>query len=396
MRILVIPHQMSMGGSQINAIELAAKVRDMGHHVVLYAPHGVLDPLVDEVGVPRIVKRTDADLSPGSVRRLVDIVRRERIDLIHAYEWGPSLEATFGPHLRFGVPVLMTVLSMVVDDFLPRHLPMTLSTREMVDQRRAVHERVLLTEPPIDTDLNTAGDRAAARAVFGFEDDEIVVTTVCRLTSDLEKLEGTLVALDVLGRLAHDRRVTMVIVGDGTGLDEVRRRADIVNADHGRTVIHVTGQLLDPRPAYDAADVMIGMGSSALKGLAFGKPLVVQGEGGYWKLLTPDTVDEFLYAGWFGRGGRGAADFEPEIVRVLDDRALRTELGVYGLELARRRYSLTVLASALESMYEDVLSSAPGREPRALARSAREVAKFLAYRVVHPSPVASSADGRTA
>lgn len=384
MRILVVPHTLSMGGSQINAVEFAGKLRDRGHHVVLYAPHGVLDSLVDEIGVPRILKDADADVRPASIARMIDIVRSENIDLVHAYEWGPSIEATLGPHMLLGVPVLMTVLSMVVDDFLPRHLPMTLSTQEMVDERSMLHDKVYLTEPPIDTDLNTPSDKPGARAVFGFTDDEIVVSTVCRLTSDLEKLEGTLVAIDVIGRLAVDRPVVLLVVGDGPGLHEVHRRADSINESVGRRVIVVTGQMMDPRPAYDCSDIMIGMGSSALKGLAFGKPLVVQGEGGFWKLLTPDTLPEFHYSGWFGRGGRGAEDFEPAVLRVLDNAELRAELGEFGLEQARSRYSLDVLTDNLEDICERVIAEAPGREPAAIARFVVETSKFGLYKALHP------------
>ena len=88
--------------------------------------------------------------------------------------------------------------------------------------------------------------------------------------------------------------------------------------DVGRDVVLVTGALLDPRPAYAAADIVIGMGSSALKGMAFGKPLVVQGEQGFWKLLEPATLPIFLAQGFLprwnpGRSARGAdpADLGP-------------------------------------------------------------------------------------
>ena len=47
----------------------------------------------------------------------------------------------------------------------------------------------------------------------------------------------------------------------------------------GRQVVLLTGEIADPRPAYAAADVVVGQGGSALRGMAFGKPLVVVGEG---------------------------------------------------------------------------------------------------------------------
>ena len=39
----------------------------------------------------------------------------------------------------------------------------------------------------------------------------------------------------------------------------------------GRTVISFAGMLVDPRAAYSAADIVVGMGSSALRAMAFAK-----------------------------------------------------------------------------------------------------------------------------
>ena len=35
MRVLVYPHSMEIGGSQLNAVELGGAVRDLGHDVVV-------------------------------------------------------------------------------------------------------------------------------------------------------------------------------------------------------------------------------------------------------------------------------------------------------------------------------------------------------------------------
>ena len=40
MRIVVYPHRLEIGGSQINAIELAAAVRDLGHEVIVFGQPG--------------------------------------------------------------------------------------------------------------------------------------------------------------------------------------------------------------------------------------------------------------------------------------------------------------------------------------------------------------------
>ena len=54
MKILVYPHAMELGGSQLNAIELAAAVRDLGHQVAIIGEDGALARRVEELGLERV------------------------------------------------------------------------------------------------------------------------------------------------------------------------------------------------------------------------------------------------------------------------------------------------------------------------------------------------------
>jgi L-malate glycosyltransferase len=143
----------------------------------------------------------------------------------------------------------------------------------------------------------------------------------------------------------------LVIVGDGPARDEIERRASRGNAVAGRRAVSLTGFMDDPRPAYAAADVVLGMGGSALRDMAFGKPLIVQGELGFWKLCTPETVEEFLEAGWFGLGNlaiagdetgiaAGAEQLRAELEPLINDQALRNDLGRFGRTLIEARFNL--------------------------------------------------------
>jgi hypothetical protein len=120
----------------------------------------------------------------------------------------------------------------------------------------------------------------------------------------------------------------------------------------------LTGELADPRPAYAAADVVLGMGGSAIRALAFGKPLVVQGEGAFWALLTPETAGTFLHQGWYGVGdGR---DSHQRLGAVLDrlagDPDLRVALGRFGRRLAVDRFSLEAAARVQTEVYREALA----------------------------------------
>jgi len=90
--------------------------------------------------------------------------------------------------------------------------------------------------------------------------------------------------------------------------------------------------------------VVLGMGGSALRGLSFGKPLVVQGERGFWELLTPETLDRFLWQGWYGVGSGTEAGRENLISILgflLDNEQERAQLEVDVCTLhVDRRYAI--------------------------------------------------------
>jgi len=180
---------------------------------------------------------------------------------------------------------------------------------------------------------------------------------VCRLVSAL-KLEGLLAACDAVGELAASGiKVQLAVVGDGPARPAVEQAAAAANTRAGHRVVALAGQLGDPRPAYAAADVILGMGGSALRGLAFGKPLIVQGERGFWELLTPDSVHMFLRQGWYGLGidtdGRiaGAARLVKILRGLLNDPSAQARLGDYGRTLAVERFGLSRAAAIQEEVY---------------------------------------------
>lgn len=364
MRVLVCPAMMEIGGSQLNAIELAAAVRDLGHDVVVYGPPGVLVERVLASGLEHVVApRENAWPTRAGTAALRRLVRDRAIDVIHAYEWGPAVDAALGPHLVAGVPLVVTVLSMSVPDVVPREVPLVVGTADLVAGATGRRGPTLLMEPPIDTRSNAPGAEAQARAALGLQPDDVVLTVVGRLVDDLGKLPGVLDAIAVADQLA-DRGVRLVVAGGGPGLTAVRQAAEVVNDRRGHRVVVVTGPLLDPRDAYAAADVVLGMGSSALKGMAFGKPLVVQGAEGFWRRMDPTTVDEFLAQGWWGVGGRGRSDLLDALLPLLEDQGLRERLGAVGRALVQERFSLERASRWLVDLYERAVDERPSASRR--------------------------------
>ena len=72
------------------------------------------------------------------------LARRKRLDLIHAYEWPPCLDAYYGAHLLLGVPLLCTVLSMSVSPLVPSSVPLIMGTDALGDEARRDARRARL------------------------------------------------------------------------------------------------------------------------------------------------------------------------------------------------------------------------------------------------------------
>ena len=380
MRVLVYPHSMEIGGSQLNAVELGGAVRDLGHEVLVMSEPGPLVDVVHSLGLEHLpIPMRRRRPSPEVVGSLIAQVRRRGVDVVHGHEWPPALEAYLGPGLRLGVPAVATVMSAVVAPFLPRNVPLVVGTEQL---RRDViaggYRNVTLIEPPVDVVANSpevpAGD---FRTVHRLDPKAVLAVVCCRLVREL-KLEGLLAACDAFGELARDgQAVQLAIVGDGVARAEVQERANRANALAGRVVVVLIGELADPRPSYAAADVILGMGGSALRGMAFGKPLVVQGERGFWKACRPDTVAEFLAGGWYGQsdgaGPGGVARLKRELVPLLADSAHRASIGVFSRALVVERFGLPSAARVMAEVYRKAIESP--RPPRAadLARLARSL-----------------------
>lgn len=391
MRIIVYPHAMELGGSQLNAIQLAGAVRDRGHEVLVVSEPGPLVARVHQLGLPHVELPAQRRYpSPAVARRLARLVGEFRAGVVHGYEWPPAIEAFFGCGLR-GTATVTTVMSMSVVPFLPRERPLLVGTDAIRNSALALgYRQVTLLEPPVDTELDRPGapgvDSAGFRAMYGLAQEVPLAVMVCRLVPVLKR-EGLLVACEAVGQLAAAGvTVQLAIVGDGPIRREVQVAADRANTAAGRPVVVLTGELMDPRPAYAAADIALGMGGSALRAAAFGAPLVVLGERGFSELLTEGSAPTFLAQGWYGLGagslGAGPAALGEAIRRLVTDPALRAGCGEFARRLVMARFSLTAAAELQEQVYACALESLSRPAGAAVAVDAlRTGAGVLSYKL---------------
>lgn len=392
MRILVYPHDLGLGGSQINAIECAAAARDLGHEVVVFGQPGPLTELIHDLGLPFVqsppVHRRP---TPSVVAALRQVVRERGIQVLHGYEWPPALECYLAARTCRRVTAVASIMSMAVAPFIPTTLPLIVGTHQIAATERDAGRRdVTVVEPPVDVDRNSADrlDVDAARFVrrWSLKARSARIVIVSRLAHEL-KVEGIVTAIATVGRMRTQRPVQLVIVGDGPAARQVHEAAQRANDAAGDEAVVLTGALQDPRPAYAAADVCLGMGSSILRAMAFGKPVIVQGEQGFWQLLTPESIDRFFWQGWFGVGEGselGGIALKETLGRLMDDGPLRERLGAFGRHVVVSRFSLASAGRSLTTVYARAAAGSfgVGAQLHADVISARQFAGYSLTRAV--------------
>ncbi|GLK14355.1 glycosyltransferase [Streptosporangium carneum] len=376
-RILVGLHHLELGGSQLNALDLATSVRDLGHDVHVFATHtakpGPVADLVRDRGLPltlirhRLVRtRRAMPCRPAVAREIGRLAREKGAELVHSYEYPLILDAFYGTRL----PLVGTVYAMGVPSWIPRHVPVVAGTAAIADEARARGQWAELIEPPVNTDLDAPGavDGAAFRAEYGIAPREVAVVVVSRLEPDM-KAEGVERAMDALRVLGQ--RVRLVVVGDGPSYEALARRGARVNAELGRHAVVMTGALADPRPAYAAADVTLGMGGSALRAMSFAKPLIVLGVRGFAKPMNPGTWDYFQTHGFFGSGlAPGEPDLTAHLAELVAAPKRWAELGAWSRDLVVGRYGLAAAAATLDDVYRRALAAPAGAWLPVAARTA--------------------------
>ncbi len=380
MKVLVYPHDLGMGGSQTNAIELAGELRRLGVECTVFGRRGTLNARIDELGLP-FVESVDPGHrpSPAVVRQLRELVVAGGFDVVHGYEWPPTLEAVVALRSLSGTAVVSTVMSMAVAPFIPRWVPLVVGTQQIAATEKAAgRPRVELLEPPVDLSHNIPPDPAhldSFRRRWGLDGRPLVVC-VTRLAAQL-KLEGLLTAIEVAG---EQHEFQLLIVGDGPSRAEVARAAERANASAGTGTVVLTGEVLDPRPAYAVADIVVGMGGSALRALAFAKPLIVQGERGFFEALTPETLPLFDWHGWYGVGDGSAFGRDrllSALTPLLRDPELREERGRFGRDVVER-CSLTRAAEKQVTIYRDALDATYSRTEQTVD-DVEAAGRFVAY-----------------
>lgn len=357
--VLVQLNSLALGGTQINAVDFAAALRVHGFESVLIGPRDTLPSgpslydFAEEKGV-RVESFTRPTTVISGARFLSRAARECGADLIHVYGSGNARSAYWGPALLARRPLVLTVYEMAVS---PREFaspPLIVGTGYLMDDLAERRGATRLISPPVDLERDRAEAVDTAEFLAGLGSpsaDPVRIVLVTRLDEEMKALSVETAILAV-GRSSRTD-LQLIIVGSGDAEERLRALGRAVNLRLGREVVVFTGPLADPRAAYASADIALGMGGSAARALAFGRPLIVLGEFGWSRTFGPETSAAlFRNSFWSDVCSPTAVD---DLVRDIDElagnAARRADLQRFGREFSEANFGLDSMTARLAAVY---------------------------------------------
>jgi glycosyltransferase involved in cell wall biosynthesis len=161
-----------------------------------------------------------------------------------------------------------------------------------------------------------------------------------------------------------DRKVRFAVIGDGNLMSDLKQQATSLGLEND---VSFLGTRNDPEDFYPALDIVAltslneGTPLTLIEAMANGRPVIATAVGGVVDLLgVPVASDE--KAGGYQLCERGvlvasgdADGFAGGLKRLIDDPALRDELGRVGLEFVNRNYSKERLLTDIAELYRNLI-----------------------------------------
>ncbi|MGA7730886.1 MAG: glycosyltransferase, partial [Chloroflexia bacterium] len=358
---------------------------------------GNYQPLLDEAGVRTFVQGRTSRWDLRQWLRLVRLMKRERVDILHTHLFGSNTLGRLLGRLA-GVPVIISHEHW--STISPRearvdHMLYRLSDRVLVPSQ-ASKSLVSKVEgiPPhcIDVLYNgvditrftppTPEERANARREFGIPDDALLVGMLGRLSPEKGGVDHLLKAIYRLSE--YHPNTHLLIVGDGptrpdleklsAALDEGRRATSIsrVTVEDNRlpttdyrqlttdnrqpSTVLFTGSRQDVPRLLGAMDLFVlpslheALPIVLLEAMAVGLPLVATRVGG-----VPEIVEHNINGLLVPPGDEDA--LLAALRQLAGNEELRTRLGEAGLKRVRAEFTIEGMVRHVEAIYEELYAT---------------------------------------
>jgi glycosyltransferase involved in cell wall biosynthesis len=374
----VIP-DLDTGGAEQTTLDVAAAVVQAGGRAIV-ASHGgrMVDDLQSRgaVWAPMPVHSKNPLVMLANRRRLIELIRRETVSLVHVRSRAPAF-AAFSAARAASVPCLGTYhglyssgnpLKRWYNSVMTRG-PATIAnsafTRDHIIAEHHIDPAKVIAIPRgVDLDrfdpAKVAPERVAALLRrWGIAADDGHIRFL--LAGRLSRWKGQRLLIDAAQRLkTHRDDFLIILAGDDQGRSAYRQELETAIAAAGLSNrVRLVGHCDDMPAAYLASDVACApsldpepFGRTAVEPQAMGRPIIAADHGAPRETVLAGKT------GWLFKPGdvQALADVMAQVLAAGPER--RAAMGAAGQARARRLYSAAAMCEATLEVYAGLLGGA--------------------------------------
>jgi len=377
--LLQVVPELETGGAEQTTIDVANAVVRAGGKALVATRGGRMTARLEADG-GRLAQMPVQSKNPlvmlGNAARLVDLIRKENVSLVHARSRAPAFSALWAAHVT-GTPFVATYHGIYnARSRLKRWYNAVMTRGDLViansdytrDHVLAQHDlspdKIVTIPRGVDLDrfnpARVAPERLEAlRTAWGIAPDDPRLKIL--LGGRLTRIKGHLTIIAAAARLKAEGRHDFLIIfaGDDQGRTEYREELEAAIADAGLSAeIKLVGHCDDMPAAFLLCDLAIlpttvpeSFGRTAVEPQAMGRPVIASAHGG----ATETVLDG--KTGWLTPPGDADAWAKALALALDAGPAKLAKMGELASSRARQLYSADAMCSATMAAYERVLEA---------------------------------------
>jgi glycosyltransferase involved in cell wall biosynthesis len=388
LKVLVTLNDMRIGGSQTYVVALINELKARGHTTVVASGKGEMVRNLEKIDVKhyeanllalsidinqfRYGKRQKKDMLrvfrflfvlTSSIIQILNVVKKERINIIHTMQPGPILVSSFVSKVT-GIPLVATVHGPGSHEFplhgfkfegigsrIKRVIAISQEVKQYLVDSCGVDEKKIVIVPN-GVDLKNfhpficKKDLKLKKILY--------VSGGYHLSSATSLINAT---PEITRRVPN---IKVIIVGEGPKFDEITKLAKKINNQLKHETIIITGMKSsnDMPEIMNSIDVMIGVGRSALEAMACGKPTVIAGKTKFGGIVTKNNITDLKMHNFSGRNSSErttSTRIAKSVLKLLTSKEYRESIESFGREIIEREFDIKKVAEQIENVYLSTL-----------------------------------------
>ncbi|RHW37364.1 glycosyltransferase [Neobacillus notoginsengisoli] len=362
-RVLMLLDYLNISGTKSYVKGLADYFIPLGIHVVVAGKDGSYSKVLERAGCT-VYSVDFSGNAKGIKAKLIDIITREKITIIHAHSPRAGASAAeIAPML--GIPLVGTFHGTYYNK--KKMLKIAEASSAIISVSPAVKaywKKLGVQSLYIPLTINLEEFRFLKKTIIrrqlGIQDNASVVLYAARQEGKKAAISlDVMLACRMLRMTEGFGRLQCVIAGDGRRLPAVKRKAKEYNAENGKAYIHVIGGHYDMPALFSSSTVVIGTGLSALEAMACEKPLIAAGIQGFIGVVDQNNFEMSWNNGFGDHQFDRLPPLHPErlaasLKGVLSSQKKRKKLGKEGWQIVKSHFDRTVNNRIIE-LYESLI-----------------------------------------